>query len=434
MNSYHDLTWAPVALGETTRSLIPIGHQPVGYYLRRLHVAHGLPQRFLWQILVGVGSRPARRLLFSRYWTWHPTDFTLHPLDATASGPGLWEEASELLHVLRSYAGSLPGLALDDTRGSWQPLLLRDYDERPRQHLILFPFYPGEADPSVVVKLRNVSSARASLREERDSLEAARARLPTTLRDTVPSPLAFLEAQGVEVLVTSHLPGRPAYADMQNCLRPHRLAAVHFRMAAEWLAAFHIATRTPGRRYVPGEAETRLAALSAGGGASWLGALVRLCAQHDVPLAARHGDFWARNLLLPLKGHGAEGNPLPNVVDWEDFEPEASPHEDLLHFPVTYGMSYPWRRSCRVSLPEAFRRTFMMDNPVAREVQRYLARYCALALFPAALLKPFLHLYLLGQAARSEGAQRGEWLACDRLLADTPAHAFPSDAPAPLAR
>jgi hypothetical protein len=150
----------------------------------------------------------------------------------------------------------------------------------------------------------------------------------------------------------SPVPGVSAYIEMQGLLAPGRVVDRHFDAAAEWLFKFHQAT------------------------------------------GASHGDFWARNLLV---GPTA-------VVDWEHFTEEAPIYADLFHFPLTYGLNYPWARWRRLPPDEAFRRTFLEDNRVSRAVRRYLARFGdppALRLPFEAWLENSAFRDLLGRAGRS---------------------------------
>jgi hypothetical protein len=238
----------------------------------------------------------------------------------------------------RSALLSIPGLAtrfaarqpvpgpdlesVKDLLGGSRWILVEDYAGNGRERRVLFLFARGEASPTAVLKLATGSS----LRPEREALRFLQERLSADLRSTVPRPIAWREMPGLEVLVMSALPGVSAYVEMQGLLAPGRAVRRHFEAAADWLARFH---RTTG---------------------------------------ASHGDFWARNLLVAPNGKAA-------VVDWEHFSLEVPFHEDLFHFPLTYGLNYPWERWRRLPPEEAFRRTFLEDNRVSRAVAAYFAHY-----------------------------------------------------------
>lgn len=200
-------------------------------------------------------------------------------------------------------------------------LLVQDYSDNGRDRLVVFLF--GEDGPTSVLKLGG------GLQRESEALRFLEERLPADLRGSVPR----LLDSGEEALLMSPVQGVSAYVEMQGLLAPGRAVDRHFDAAAGWLLRFHRST------------------------------------------GASHGDFWARNLLV---GPTA-------VVDWERFSEEAPIHADLFHFPLTYGLNYPWERWRRLPPDEAFRRTFLEDNRVSRAVRRYLARFAD----PASLRWPF---------------------------------------------
>ncbi|HEX7186512.1 MAG TPA: phosphotransferase [Thermoanaerobaculia bacterium] len=222
----------------------------------------------------------------------------------------------------------LSGTLLEGRSARW--LLVEDYAGNGRERLVLFLFATGETSPAAVVKLRRSGVAGNPLHCEAEALRFLAERLPADLRSSVPGVIVWREISGIEALMMSALPGVSAYVEMQGLLAPGRAVRRHFAAAAEWLARFHAAT------------------------------------------SASHGDFWARNLLVGPDGRAA-------VVDWEHFREDAPPHEDLFHFPLTYGLNYPWERWRRLPPDEAFRCTFLEDNRVSRAVASYLSRYAAVA-------------------------------------------------------
>lgn len=221
-------------------------------------------------------------------------------------------------------------------------ILVEDYSGTGRKRLVVFLFRQGEASPAAVLKLGS------GLEREAEALRFLAERLPPDLRGSVPR---LLDSQE-EALLMSPVPGVSAYVEMQGLLAPGRAVGRHLDAAADWLLRFHRAT------------------------------------------GASHGDFWARNLLI---GPTA-------VVDWEHFSEEAPIQADLFHFPLTYGLNYPWKRWRRLPPDQAFRRTFLEDNRVSRAVRRYLARFAD----PPSLRWPFEAWLenaqfrdLLGRAGRS---------------------------------
>lgn len=204
----------------------------------------------------------------------------------------------------------------------------------------------------------------------------------------------------------------------------------HFRAAGEWLAELHGATRQAGvSSFAPGREERALVELRRidGGrpaaGSELLEELDRLCRVHPVRPVAGHGDFWSRNLLLTEAERGRWGGTA--VVDWDHSEPTAPPWVDLLHFAVSYGADYPWSRYRWSPLTDAFRRTFLEENPVSRQMRAYLGRYAERTGLAPVLLRPLLRLYLLRRARDATGRRRRRWLACEALLAGAARPALP---------
>ena len=93
---------------------------------------------------------------------------------------------------------------------------------------------------------------------------------------------------------------------------------------------------------------------------------------------------------------------------------------DLFDFPLTYGLNFPWAGHQRIAPDEAFRRTFLEENPVSRAVRRYLHRYCAETLIDPGVLPGLFRLYLLTRPPRSDrGGAENEalWTRCHEDLA-----------------
>lgn len=411
-------------LGEVDRFLVPARDRAVvAYFLDRLFVAHGLRERLLRRLLLSLGGRGAGPLLFVGSWSLESGTFALRPEEGTASavaGGGEWRGSARLLRAIVEGAGSAGADPALEAVPVERSILVRDYGGSDRRQLVVFPFPPSSGVPAAVVKVRNAGERGELLRREREALRRVRARLPSPLEASVPRPIAYRRAGEVELLVLSHLGGRSAYVEMQNRLLPGRRIGRHFRAAADWLSAFHLATRRPEETFAPGPEDRARAARSAAaaGVPAWYEELIRLADRHPVPLAAGHGDFWARNLLLPAEPGPTPDGPPARVVDWEHATREAPPFVDLFHFAVSYGANYPWKGYRRAPVVEAFRRTFLADTPVSREARRYFRTYAERTGLPAALLEPLLHLYLLRRARDADPEARPQWRECERLLTE----------------
>lgn len=271
---------------------------------------------------------------------------------------------------------------------------LRDYPDRSRRGWVVFLFGTGDDRPCAILKLRLSSGGARSLGSEFEALHAVRARLPKRLRETVPEPFAYRETHGRELLLLSALPGRPAYVETHSRLIPRRRVSDHFRHAGTWLADFHLATSGNGGGWEGFGAviERSMPAVAARVSESLVEDLAEEAARR-LPSVPSHGDFWSRNLLL---GRGGEA-----VVDWERFSPAAPPYRDLFHFPLSYGLDYPWSGYGRSHPGPAFRRTFLETNHLSRQVRLYFDRYCERTGLEHGALRPLIRLHLLERYAES---------------------------------
>ena len=381
----------------------------------------------LGRFLVSAPDGPARRYAVDHLFPPHGRrERWLRPLlgslvrPDTGDGGGLAEAAAVL--------DRLPGPA----PGEWILAGPRAEDRRGRFTAFLFP--PASAGaagarPDRVVKLRRgrgaSSETGAALAAEAEALAALARELPEPLRRTLPAVLDHGGiGEGWEFLVLSVLPGRSAYVELQAALFPARLAPGHLRAAGEWLARFHRATFRRATAWSPPE----WGAVAPDGEPQppeWYRRLRSELDESPWPLAAGHGDYWARNVLFGEPGDGSlpapslpGGGRLAGVVDWEHFRPEAPPFEDLFHFAWSYGAAFPWRGRRR-SPEEAFRRTFLAETTVSREVRRYLAAYARDAGLDAGALGDLFRLFLLARAAAHSGAtsrERIDWLTLYRML------------------
>ena len=221
----------------------------------------------------------------------------------------------------------LPGQSLREMRS----VSLVDQDQDGRRRLLAFLFRGEEPAPFAIAKAQTDTQS-GSLQHEADALKAAAAMLPPELRRTIPELLRCdINASG-EIVIVSAVPGRSAWLDMRAALMPSRLVGRHFEAAGRWLSDFHESTR------------------------------------HDDTTTAKHGDYWAHNVLL-------DGDGTVSIVDWEHFAPRASRFADLFHYPLTYGLAYPWRLYRGLPAEEAFARTFVEPNRVSRAVRGYMDRY-----------------------------------------------------------
>ena len=290
-------------------------------------------------------------------------------------------------------------------------LSLADYAHSDRGKVVLFLFAPGKSVPEMIVKASSYPAHAETLIREHETLEVLARTLPGPLARTVPVPLAGLATAEETVVVERYVGGRSMYFEMRNGWLPRRHTARHFRQAHDWLRAFQTATGatemrigTPDaepflgdvlrqfeQRCLPDEPERAfLAQLS-----EHLNGLRDL----PVPLVARHGDFWAGNVVPTRDGVG--------VFDWERFAARGLPFDDLLMFAATYALNYPWKLGRYDDPAQAFSRMCSGGGWMHRLVGRHLLRHCADLGLPAETLRIFVSVFLLARVveAATHGAE-----------------------------
>ena len=411
--------------GEVDRFLVPTDAPPViDYFLDHLFVAHNVRERL---------ARPLHRLTGGRFLFHRAATPNSGLVGVAELGHGLEDEQGVLAELFEAEGRALLRHASIDPTNDGRWIVLRDYPTSSRQRLVLFLFDQRRRGLTAVLKLGLTSQTN---RPEHEAIQAVRGRLPQPLRASVPEPLGFARASGFEALLLSGLPGRSAYVELHARFAPRRFVASHLQQAAVWLARFHEATRSHTGVFEPERSRSALLrALTEqemeAGDSGWMDSLCESCCRSPLPLASAHGDFWARNVLVDVNPPNTSDEGLPGVVDWEHFQEEAPPFEDLFHFPLTYGLNYPWSRYSRTSPGTAFSQTFLEDNHVSREVRRYFHRYCALGGLDPQLLGPLFRLYLLGRAAsayrtQADGSRQDRrfWLRCHRMLIESDRSVF----------
>ena len=129
--------------------------------------------------------------------------------------------------------------------------------------VVLLPFENGHAVPSRVVKVPRLAAFDAHTEREQRTLEELRARLPQSLRSSLPAPLGVRRWNDLLVASESYAPGVPLVVSSGRYGAPLRVAREDLRRAVDWLIAFHLATRAEGARWDDAVAERTLRRLPA---------------------------------------------------------------------------------------------------------------------------------------------------------------------------
>ncbi len=353
------------------RYLVPRGPKGPGrWFLHRLFAPHGGRE--------ALGLRLARRL---------PASLGTRLLLGSPE-PGV--ESS--LERFEAALAAVPELAtFQEPAVRW--VLILDEPESSRGRLVGFRFAPRAPEPDLVLKLQ--PSPAPGLAREARGLRRLREELPADLATTWPRVLHHHQGEGFDLLALSILPGTSGYVTARS--RGLGRAARQLRAADRWLRSFQEA----GRRvegstgHLPPWRELAPASDADAEPPAWYRHLHELTRHHPLPTVVGHGDFWPRNLLLPDGAHEP-----PGVVDWEAWSEEASPVADLFHYALALGQVVRWRPWGSTAPLDAFRKTFAEDNPLSREVVRYVHSVVTSWGLPARAAGPLLRLYLLAGARR----------------------------------
>jgi hypothetical protein len=284
-------------------------------------------------------------------------------------------------------------------------LLLIDHQKMHRNQSVAFVFDDSRRAPLAVAKFGTDQQAYSALKQQNDTLKRLEQILDTDKGVRVPRPLAFFESPPWTVSLESYLPGCTAYFEMRNSWNPLRDAPKHFRLALKWLICFQRAVGlkkmhlTPAAMFdfvirpleevaaqgCPSAAELRLIERTKILAKEFLGATLLL--------VAGHGDFWAGNLVN-------HSNSV-SMIDWENFEAEALPFEDLFFFSTTYGLNFPWRLGRWAAPQTAFQATYLQATEIADLVRSFLLDYCRAMNLEARLIEIFFPVFLAKKAMQS---------------------------------
>lgn len=274
----------------------------------------------------------------------------------------------------------VPSLRSDHEACDW--ILLRDYEDNPRDRLTLFLFMPEATTPHGVVKLRAPSGSGPSLHDEARVLQSLLEKLPLEFSPMLPRVVRFETASNGEALVESALEGVPLWIAMQRSARPLSSLERTFAGVGRWLGAFQRGT-SDGRAIVedlsptaPRNGEIRLATV------------------------AVHGDFWARNILV------RDGR-VSGVVDWEAARISGPPWQDPFDFAMHLAAAAPaWRQRSAI---DRVRDALFGRGSSSRAIRAFFTAWRTEARLDREMLPRFLDMYLDDAAARGGKEKGSEW-------------------------
>jgi aminoglycoside phosphotransferase (APT) family kinase protein len=301
-------------------------------------------------------------------------------------------------------ANALP-LALDVVSPSDVPRL------SPAPRLVLFgdggdrvvamPFANGDARPTVVIKMPRAPAFRARTEHEQARMLELRAALPPELARAIPEPLGITRSDPWAATERA-MPGRTLLASSGSRGATMRRRLADLRLAAGWLASYHVAPVQERRRWGSRETDEWLASYftrfaNAYGESPAESALrSRAMAEAErlaglrVPVVWQHRDYAVWNLARV-------GDSL-SVLDWEGAR-LGPPLCDLLHLVVTWDtvIRRPEEQAQELDHFDALLLRDPGDDPYRRAARGAIDRYMTRLnvdgrLFPILLLHHRLEL------------------------------------------
>ena len=315
------------------------------------------------------------------------------------------QKTSTLEEILESDLLEAASQALDTERFFKRPLhsmlVTGEANGLKRDQKGLLLFGQG-ASPFAAVRVSPESKPTSqSLKQEFDVVRRLKKHFPPAAKPFLPPHPLLRECGGFTFLAHPFMPGRSVFYELRNAWRPRKNAARHLSSGLEWLMHFQKAAwiesvelrQEPVMSHISGIlSELRRATpLTAREQVmiDYLGKLAWELRHERIPLSVSHGNFWPRNMIW------REGR--MHVLGWEDFTNLALPFKDLFLFPLSYGLSYPWKRGQWIHPQAAFACTFLERNWLSKLVQDYFATYCRQLNMDVRLLDLFLPLFLTEQ-------------------------------------
>lgn len=260
------------------------------------------------------------------------------------------------------------------------------------------------SSPRFLVKLVRDSAHQQKLQDEFEKLQSIYAF--ASLRPYVGRPVALLEQQGQLAMVETCLPG----IALENLLlrglrrRPAEIAS-DLEQTCRWLQVFLNETRQ-GMYSFRGviEIEERLTSLPAPLSEKLTGQLFARAdrlAGLQIPLAARHGDFWPGNLMMSGSKIG--------IIDWETLTLQGWPLDDLFLFVLKYALRFYDGVFTDQSAEVSFRKAFSEKGPITQPLSTLIREVLRTLGMPPDLAGFFLVFFLLDMASnRSQIGRIGQ--------------------------
>ena len=215
--------------------------------------------------------------------------------------------------------------------------------------------------PLVVLRVAPSGVEAATMLREARALAAVRAPLSASLRPLIPAPLGRGQAEGLEVLATGFVEGRPLHLDLPRGRWGGFFARKRMVAVAGALAQVQNAQAVSEKDVLDGSEWPEEASDE-----EWsIGLRNRLNAR-PLPMLISHGDLRPENVLV-------DGRRVTGFVDWRHTCSPDIPTRDLFQFLLTFAQRL--HRGSHHTGAALIRHAFVERNAFSRAVRRALNAY-----------------------------------------------------------
>jgi len=256
-------------------------------------------------------------------------------------------------------------------------------------------FNPREKQPALILRIAQTEEQRTFLNNEYKTLSGLAGQ--TALSSAIPLPLGLFEFQKKLVAVERSLAGVSLFALLLRRKHTRPSWVQHnCRLACDFLYELERVTLVGSVSFHDAASvDSKLAQLdNSYGPINWpKGYKERLLeianAYQSLRLrqCARHGDFWAGNLLISPQGLG--------VIDWEGYAHPDLIFHDIFFFMTTYALFYPWRGWNECPNELAFKLGFLEKNWLSEMIKDTLILFFQRLNIPPRAIYLLLTLFLI---------------------------------------
>jgi len=219
------------------------------------------------------------------------------------------------------------------------------------------------------------------------------------MKGKMPEPIGLFPCGDTFILIETCVPGvslKSLFASYRHLRRSQ--VRSDLALARDWLLGFQTSTRV-SESYFGGQVEVqeRCERGNFKLPSEFIDELMGLAQEVEgmqIPLCARHGDFWPGNLMLSQNEC--------SVIDWEGYSSSDLPFVDVFSFVITFSWSYSRQGLADMNRKEAFTRAFLKRNWLSDALRSFMEdTLCTPYGMDRKFLRLFFSLFLMDMAAPS---------------------------------